>query len=108
MIRAPEWSGSVTASYTKETAVGAFDAAATVFASTKVFFDVSNRVLQPKYALLNLSAGWSPPDSGWRVRVWAKNVTDHAVLQSLVNTNAYDTVTYLPPRSVGVDVGFKF
>jgi iron complex outermembrane receptor protein len=108
MIRAPKLSGSVTASYTTETEKGTFDAAATVFASSKVYFDVSNRVYQPKYALLNLSAGWSPPGSGWKLRVWAKNVTDHAVLQSLVNTNAYDSVTYLPPRSVGVDVSFKY
>jgi iron complex outermembrane receptor protein len=108
MIRAPRWSGNITGTYTKETPVGTFDASATLFAAAKVYFDVSNRVYQPGYALVNLSAGWQPPSDHWMVRVWAKNVTDHAVLQSLVNTNAYDTVTYQPPRSFGVDVSYKY
>jgi iron complex outermembrane receptor protein len=108
MVRAPKWSGNVTAAYSRQTGVGTFDASATLFASSKVFFDVSNRVVQPNYAQLNATLAWSPYDKGWQIRLWGKNLTDKAAIVSLVNTTAYDTVTYNPPRSYGVEVNYKF
>jgi iron complex outermembrane receptor protein len=108
LLRAPEWSGNVSATYTLDTSAGRFDATATLFASTKVYFDPSNRVYQPGYAQLNLNLTYSPPDSGFQARLYAKNLTDHPVLISLVNTTSYDNVTYSPPRSFGAELSYKF
>jgi iron complex outermembrane receptor protein len=65
-------------------------------------------VTQPDYAQLSANIGWSPLNSGLKVKLWGKNLTNKAVLQSLVNTTAYDTVTYSPPRAFGIDVSYNF
>jgi iron complex outermembrane receptor protein len=73
-----------------------------------VYLEVSDRVQQPSYADLNASLGWHQADSGFGIKLWGKNLTNKAVLNALVNTNANDAVTYSPPRSFGIDATYKF
>jgi iron complex outermembrane receptor protein len=108
LIRAPSFSANLTASYTKETSIGAFDANATLFYSSRVYFDSQNRVNQPSYALLNATAGWQPNGSSFRLGIWGKNLTNHAVLDSTVIESTADAVHYAPPRQFGVDARYAF
>jgi iron complex outermembrane receptor protein len=108
VIRSPTWSGNMTARYVQDTNVGTFDAAATVFASSKVYFDIGDRVVQPAYALVNASLAWRPPGTGAEFRLWGKNLTDHAVIYGTTITNAADGVNYAPPRTYGVEISYRF
>jgi iron complex outermembrane receptor protein len=79
-----------------------------VFYTTKYYQEPSDRVAQGAYANLNMSLSWQPDNSGFMVRVWGKNLTDKAVLTSLLATSLYETALYLPPRIIGADLSYKF
>lgn len=108
MVRAPEWTGSLTALYELETAMGNLAFAGTLFGSSEYFLDSGNRVTQPAHAKLNANITWQPLDSALELRLWGKNLTDSDTLTSLISSTAYDAVTYAPPRSFGVEIGYEF
>lgn len=107
MIRTPKWSGSLTANYEREFDGGALILSGTVYYSSRVYMEYSNRVSQPAYAKLNASAGWRFPN-GAMVRVWGRNLTDKAVLTNIVSTSSYDAVDYERPREFGVELSWRF
>jgi iron complex outermembrane receptor protein len=108
MIRAPSWSGNLTAHYRLETSPGTLDATGTVFYSTKVFQEFGNRIVQPKYALVNSTLTWTPTDSRLKFSIWGKNLTNKAVISSVIIAGSYDAVDYLPPRTFGVRADFSY
>jgi iron complex outermembrane receptor protein len=108
MIRSPTWSGNLTGRYVVETAYGPVDAAATVFYSSKIYFEIGNRVVQPAYALVNASIGWKPRGTQAEFRVWGKNLSDKAVLYGATIGATGDSVNYAPPRTYGVEVSYRF
>jgi iron complex outermembrane receptor protein len=109
MIRAPEWSGNVTASYVADTAMGEVNATATVYASTKFFMEIGNRITQPGYALINASLGLKPKGlEGVEVSVWGKNLTNHPVLYGQNLSTNGDIVNYNLPATYGLELSYKF
>jgi iron complex outermembrane receptor protein len=108
MIRSPTFSGNLTASYTVPTSSGDFEANGTLYYSSKVYFDVGDRIVQPAYATLNATLSWRPHDSGATFRLWGRNLTDHDVIFSTIISGTSDAVAYLPPRSFGVEVSYAY
>jgi iron complex outermembrane receptor protein len=108
MVRSPDWSGSITPSYTKETSSGTFDVTGTFFYSSTIYFDPGQRVKQKGYETINASAGWKMRDTGLELRIWGKNLTDKAVIDSTVISNAADLVHYAAPRTFGVEAKYSF
>ena len=52
---------------------------------------------------------WTPTGiDALDVRFWVKNLTDHPVIASTTITNLYDSIDYIPPRQVGVEVSYRF
>jgi iron complex outermembrane receptor protein len=108
MLSSPTWSGSLTGRYTKATNVGTFDFSGIVYYSTKLFFDIGDRITQPAYATVNASLAWRPNDSNWQVKFWGKNLTDHPVLLSTTISSLGDAGHYTPPRTFGVELKYAF
>jgi len=109
MIRSPTLSANLTATYIKNTDLGTFDVSGTYFYSTKVYFELGDRVVQPGYGLLNANFGWKPSsDSKFRVGLWGKNLTNKAYITETVITQDYDAVDYGRPRTAGVEVQYKY
>jgi iron complex outermembrane receptor protein len=108
MIRSPTLSANLTGRYVAMTQQGSFEAAATLFYSTKVYLEFGNRIVQPAYALLNASLAWEPPGTGLRVTLWGKNLTDKAALYSTIVSQLYDAADYTPPRTAGIELKYAF
>jgi iron complex outermembrane receptor protein len=109
MIRAPKFSGNFTAQYTLDTSAGAFTAAGTLFATTKVYQDPANRIMDGGHVKLNASLAFEPSGlSGLELRVYGKNLTDSRTISGLNLTTSYDAATYDPPRSFGVELNYRF
>jgi iron complex outermembrane receptor protein len=108
MIRAPAWSGNLTGRFLKVTAKGTYDLAITAYAATKSYFDVGDRIVQPGYALVNMSLAWRPPQSGAEFKLWGKNLTNAAYIYGTTITTATDGVNYAPPRTYGVELSYSF
>jgi iron complex outermembrane receptor protein len=109
MVRSPDWSGNVTATYTKKTNAGTFEVSGVVFYSSKIFFDSGNLVEQKAYTNINASLSWNPPNQpNVQLRAWGKNLTDKAVIDSTVISNTSSAVHYAPPRMWGVEASYRF
>jgi iron complex outermembrane receptor protein len=108
MIRAPKFSASLTANYTKEIGAGRVDLSTTVFHSSKFYLEVSDRVVQPSYTLISARAAWTPTGSKFRFEVWGKNLTNKAVIAGAYILANADNVGYSPPRTYGVALNYAF
>ncbi|HPA40269.1 MAG TPA: TonB-dependent receptor, partial [Phenylobacterium sp.] len=48
-------------------------------------------------------------DAGWRIAVWGKNLTDEDVINNTFGLGALGELRiYQPPRTYGVEFGYKF
>jgi iron complex outermembrane receptor protein len=109
MIGSPEWSANATARYQMATNAGHFDASATLYYSTKVYFDVGNRVNQPSYALVNAALAFRPASYDHvELRAWVRNLFDKSIIQATTIENAADSVHYNLPRTFGVEATYSF
>jgi iron complex outermembrane receptor protein len=109
LIRAPEWSGHLTARYVQPTDVGPLDLSVTAFFSSHEFFDPSDRIVQPDYHILNGNLGWSPRGyDNLTFRLWGKNLTNAKVIYTTVIGELADSVGYQMPRTYGVEAAYKF
>jgi outer membrane receptor protein involved in Fe transport len=81
---------------------------------SKIFFNEFNTedASQTAYGLLNLSASYTPPSAGWRLRGYVKNATNTTALASMTVVSpllgATRTVNYVPPRLVGLSADLQF
>ncbi|HEX7856311.1 MAG TPA: TonB-dependent receptor [Sphingobium sp.] len=107
MIRAPEWSGSLTGTFRHEFETGTFTLSGTVYASSEVFYEFADRIRQPGYAKINASAAYRM-NNGVRLSLWGRNLTNQAVLTSVLSTSTYDSVDYERPREFGGTIGVEF
>ncbi|AUW59671.1 hypothetical protein C1T17_17855 [Sphingobium sp. SCG-1] len=107
--RAPKATMNVSATYTKELDVGKLSFSANGYASERVYYDVGNVYSQKPYATLGLSASFSPADlEGLTVTLWGENVTDtKRILGNFLNSTCA-CVSYAPPATYGVRVGYTF
>ena len=64
---------------------------------------------QKPYALLNAEISFEPSAiQGLRLVLWGRNLTNHNYLQSVLQTDYADAVSWAPPRQYGGRVEFRF
>ena len=108
MIRAPEFTGTVTANGHIPVGGGMLDLTGSVYYSTSINYTLDGRVKQPSYAKIDARAAWSPDDSGITIAIYGKNLTDKAVYGGAFITAVADAVHWSPPRTYGVQVEYRF
>jgi iron complex outermembrane receptor protein len=110
---APEWQGTISASYTHELDSGAeIDLRSDLQFSSFVANDAQNsRFLnQPAYQTLGASAGYRSPDDTWNARLYVQNLTDERFIIS-GDSNfgiGFHEANFNRPREWGVAIGFNF
>lgn len=79
---------------------------------TDTFFTEFHRLLegQPAYTLIDSSLRYTSPEGNLTAEMWVKNLTDKTVAGSTFQlaTARVIGVTYLPPRTYGFTLGYKF
>lgn len=109
MVRAPEWTASLSADYTLETAWGRLGAFGALYHNDGYKFEPSGRIQQAAFTTLDGELSYAPPaNDRWRVVLWGKNLTDRVVLQSVLQTDFADGVSYMAPRTFGVRLEGSF
>lgn len=106
MIRSPTISGNLSGNYTWTLPKGVLDLSAIVFATSKIYYDVGDRLEQPGYAKLNAKLAWRV--NGFDVSVWGRNLTNRNIIASILEETLLDAATYEPPRQVGGEVLYHF
>jgi iron complex outermembrane recepter protein len=108
MIRAPKYTLSTTANYTRDTDIGEFRLTGTLYYSDRIYYTFDNRISQPAYVTLDARASWSPLKSDWTIALYGRNLTDQEILSGTFITTLADAVTWAPPRTYGVEIGYRF
>jgi iron complex outermembrane receptor protein len=108
MTRAPEWTFNIGGDWTTDIGGGRGGVAGNLFHSSKLFYDFLNNFRQDAYTLVNGQVFWMTPDERWRFSIYATNITNEAVWQTLrpgaLSTDGF----YEKPREVGVGVEIRF
>jgi iron complex outermembrane recepter protein len=108
MIGAPSVTVDLTPRYIKPTSVGTFDFSSTLYYSTKVYYDVGDRIVQPSYVNLNATLMWQPVGSQWQFGLWGKNLTNKLTIVATIIDSTGDALQYSAPRTAGVRAKYSF
>jgi iron complex outermembrane receptor protein len=108
MIGSPTITVNLIPRYTKATSVGTFDFQSTFYYSTKVYYDVGDRIQQPSYVNLNATAMWQPVGSQWQFGLWGRNLTNKLTIVATIIDSTGDALQYSPPRTYGARVKYSF
>jgi len=106
--RSPKWTLSLQPNYEHRFEAGMLDLNLSWFHSARVYFDNHDRVSQAPYDLLNARASWQPAGSPFGIALWARNLSDAVVYNSVFVNSFGDGASYLPPRTYGVTLDYKF
>src|SRR3546814_658310 len=108
MIRAPQFTASITANAHADVAGGRLDLTGNLYYTSKVFFTFDHRIKQPGYATVDARAAWSPDDTGLTVSVYGRNLTNKVTIGGTFVTEVADGVSYTSPRTYGVALDYRF
>ncbi len=109
MMRAPDFTGTVSASYTVPFANGSsLDANASYYYSSKVYFDASNRLVQPSYGLLDARLTYQLPGERISLSLWGRNLTDETYIAGSALSANGDQIRLGTPRQYGVTARYAF
>ena len=77
--------------------------------SSGFYLELDNVVRQPSYSMVNASLKWTSDSGHYTMTLWGDNLTNEAVLTSVVTQNfgTHDAY-YAAPRTYGVKVGYHF
>jgi len=108
MIRAPRWSANLGFDVGHDVAGGRLMFAGNIFYSGTVYYDFLNLFAQKPYVMANGEISWTNRGETWRVSLWARNITNATVAQS-IRPGAFGTdVVFEKPRSVGIGASHNF
>src|SRR3546814_2391498 len=108
LVRAPDFTLSLTADYAIALAGGELNLSGTMFHTSKFYFETANRIAQPAYTTFDARAAWTLDGTGFTFAVYGRNLTDKATIQGLFATEIADGVSYAPPRTYGVSAEYRF
>lgn len=60
------------------------------------------------YGLLDGRIGLSPENANWTVALWGRNLTDEEARANVIEFLGGDVSLYNPPRTYGLEVGYRF
>ncbi len=106
--RAPEFTGSITGTYTLPTNVGDFSISSTFYHNSGYGWDPDNQLKQPKYQLLNGALSWASPDKSYEVSIWGKNLTNSYYFTFVSSSNFKFSGSPEAPRTYGVTLTGRF
>lgn len=111
----PEWAANVHAEYVLPVAVfngGSLTLSGDVSYKSRVYFSEYQREIESSkpYTLFDAWIQYTSPDDHLRVQLWGKNIfdTDRPSSTFALATGRLIGVTYLPPRTYGLSVGYSF
>lgn len=108
MTRAPKWTFNVGADWGTDFATGRLSVDGNIYYSTTLYYDFQNIFSQGSYALANASVSWSTPNDKLKFSVWATNLTNRAVFQTIRPGGLGTDGFYEQPRRIGIGVEGRF
>ncbi len=108
IIRAPEFTTNIGASYERDLAGGRLELTSNYFYTTKYYRVPGGHIAEDAYSLLNATAAWWAPGDKVRFSLWGRNLGDQLYYVN-VSPNAQGIqASPAAPREIGVSIEYKF
>ncbi len=108
----PRWSWNLHGEYDVIAPIGTFTPSVDISHKSRTYFSEYERAIESSaaYTMLDMSLAYETNDGRIRAQVWAKNLTDVFRPSSTfaLATGRLLGATWLPPRTYGVTVGYRF
>jgi iron complex outermembrane receptor protein len=108
LIRSPDYSFTVGATYRKELAAGALELSGSVYYSGDYVFTSDERIRQDAYENVTARIAFEPAGTKLRLSLWGRNLTDATVIEGTSILPNGDGVWYASPRTYGVQLDYQF
>eukprot|EP00456_Euglypha_rotunda_P048125 TRINITY_DN38557_c1_g1_i1.p2 TRINITY_DN38557_c1_g1~~TRINITY_DN38557_c1_g1_i1.p2 ORF type:complete len:123 (+),score=24.06 TRINITY_DN38557_c1_g1_i1:224-592(+) len=108
MVRAPEWSANTSLNYHAQVFGGKrLDASLSGAYNSRVYFNFSNSLDQPGYALVDAKTTLAFNDH-LSISLFGRNLTDKVYYTAATQSSLTTAVTYGLPRMYGVSFEYNF
>ncbi len=114
IAQAPPYSATLAVQYGLPTGHGDWTFRAESIWVGKVYFNQFNRdvLSQDAHNKLNAFVTWARPAGDWTVTAYGRNLTDETLIATAVTSNPLLTTpvlgTFEPPRTFGLEIGYRF
>ncbi len=109
LMRAPEFQMNAGFRYSHAISNGLIGVDGNIAWTDKFPWEIDNRLWEDSYTVANASVYWAAPDDRYTVRVFAKNLFDEEYDSFVVGqAGLNDQYALAPPRTYGIEFGFKF
>ncbi|MCJ2180854.1 TonB-dependent receptor [Novosphingobium album (ex Hu et al. 2023)] len=105
---APKFSGNVSARYASELAGGRLVTSASLFHTSKIYFDAANQFSQGTYDILSARVEWTDPSDHWTVAAFGDNLFDETYYTQIQVGTAAAGVIYGEPATYGISLRYRF
>jgi iron complex outermembrane receptor protein len=76
--------------------------------SSKFFYEPAHQVFTNAYATMGTRLSYKPADSNLKFTLYGKNLTNKAIVNQATPSQASNSVSYAPPREMGVAIEYAF
>lgn len=109
LLRTPTWTANLSGNWKHDTKAGELGLYVGGNYNSGMYFDPNNRIRQSGYVLLDGEISIQPTDlPGARLSIWGKNLTNKTYLQSVLESQLADSVSYAEPRTYGFKLEYQF
>ena len=108
MLRTPEWTGNLAAFYSLPVSFGHLDFSGNYYYTDDIPLSPGGELVQEAYGLLSGRVGWTSKKGTVSISVFGNNLLDKEYLIFSAAGFLGNNHIYGPPRSVGVQVDFRY
>ncbi len=108
LLDAPLWTGTVSATYTKDFAPGTLQANGSVYYASAYRWTYTGSVVTDGYTLLNAQLAFTPRSSNFKYSLYGKNLANKAYIDGVTPIAVSSQAFYAPPREVGVKLDYSW
>jgi iron complex outermembrane receptor protein len=107
-VRSPDWTINFAADYKIHVGNGSVVPSFNVYYSSKFYWTVDDRIVEPAHFVANASLTWNLPGDRFSVAVWGRNITDEVRFRNVSASGQADRRAADEPALYGVRLGYKF
>jgi iron complex outermembrane receptor protein len=107
-VRSPDWTVNFAADYKIHVGEGSVVPSFNAYYSSKFYWTVDNRIVEPAHFVANASITWNLPGDRFSVAIWGRNITDEVRFRNVSASGQADRRAADEPALYGVRLGYKF
>ncbi len=107
-VRSPDWTLNFAADYKIHVGEGSVVPSFNVYYSSKFYWTVDDRIVEPAHFVANASITWNLPGDRFSVAIWGRNITDEVRFRNVSASGQADRRAADEPALYGVRMGYKF